>query len=49
MTNTTIRFLNLRGPESSSIEIPPFYILGQKSVKFFVGFLENSERHSEIN
>ena len=34
------------------VDLTTFYILGQKFVKFFVGFLENlrlSKRHSEIN
>ena len=34
------------------VDLTTFYILGQKFVKFFVGFLENlrlSKRRSEIN
>ena len=34
------------------VDLTTFYILGQKFVKFFIGFLENlrlSKRHSEIN
>ena len=34
------------------VDLTTFYTLGQKFVKFFVGFLENlrlSKRHSEIN
>ena len=35
-----------------SYDLTTFYILGQKFVKFFVGFLEKfkkSKRHSDIN
>ena len=36
----------------SSYDLTTFYILGQKSVKFFGGYLENlkfQKGHSEIN